>query len=108
MTIVPLGRITVTTAGTRVPITSSTDKCAYIVACPVAANTGTVVVGDTTVVAATGVGVYAELLKPASGYSDRVTIPSGEPDAGNTIDPSTIYLDAATSGDKVLVYLVRN
>jgi hypothetical protein len=93
-----LPQVTVTTAGTAVPLTATTvSNCikAYISA--PASNTGNVWIGDSSVKASTGVGM--EIVK---GTTRELVSPTGD-----LLDLQTTYADAATSGDKVsITYLV--
>ena len=82
------GTKTVTTAGTRVALVAAQSIAEGVVIVARIANTGAVFVGDVTVASTTNEG-----LQPG----DQITIPG-------PINLETIYIDAATSGDKVDYY----
>ena len=83
--------VTVATAGTRVSL-GNVDKALKVYLSAPAANTGLIFVGDVTVAAANGLQLV-KALPPI-----EISAPSSE-----FIDLSTIYVDAATNGDKVTV-----
>lgn len=97
-------------AGTRVRLTSGqTDPtkaypCQAIRVEALVGNTGSVKVGDSTLVAATDVGVAANLLKcAATGPVSAVVFQAYGP---NPLSLADFYIDGATSGDKVYVSVV--
>lgn len=101
MNVVPLGRITVTSAGTPVRATATATPCFAVIFTPVAGNAGATHVGISTLVKSTGVGVIKTLLKPgATGVSDELRITAPE---GNLLNAADYYVDADTSADAVLV-----
>lgn len=82
----------VTTAGTRAALaTSATIKQIIITA--LSTNTGTIVVGGSTCVAAPGTQGSPTRRGTPLGIGDTVTI--------DITNPSLIYIDATTSGDGV-------
>lgn len=82
------GRKAVTTAGTRVPLSASAVPCCWIILTALSGNTGTVVVGSSTVVAslATRRGMPLDA-------SDSVNL--------SVTDLNAIYLDSAVDGEGV-------
>lgn len=92
--------VTVTTAGTPVPVLSSTDAQSNVVSCTIQAITNNIWVGDSTVKAATPIG---HKLASASSASLRL-----EADSKNILDLAKVFLDTDSSGSKANVtYLVR-
>jgi hypothetical protein len=87
-----VGRKTVTTAGTpeRIVASKNTYKVAAIIITALATNTGTVVIGDSTVIAAEGTRKGSPL---EAGQS--VAINASE------IDLYDIYIDATVSADGI-------
>jgi hypothetical protein len=81
--------VTITTAGTRVQLTSSVSHryCRSIYIEADDGNTGNIFVGDVTVSSTR----YAATLAAEQGFSITVE--------GEYLDARTIYLDAATNGD---------
>ena len=99
----PLGKLT-TTAGTRKAlVTYSANQQSYtrkVVVRALSTNTQAVTVGDSTVVASTGVGA-ADILAP--GTQTVIEVPPG----GNAnLDPGAIYFDVAVSAEGVVAYFV--
>lgn len=82
------GTATVSTAGTRVPLSSTSTMCSQVTITAHESNTGTVVVGSNTVVAAVngrrGTPLYS---------TQSVTL--------NINDLNKVYIDSTVSGDKV-------
>lgn len=104
MTAIPLGKISVPSAGTPVAITLTTAQaaqlstgglCAKVEFQPDTGNTGTVTVKQ-------GGVAIAPLPKPANGYVASWSTPECD---GNRINPLTFALDAATNGDGAFVTL---
>jgi hypothetical protein len=94
-----LADITVTTAATRVQVSSTaTPVMDVIFTCP-AANTGVIYVGDSSVSASRGIEV-------AKGTSISINQAFGR-SAGLEYKLSNFYVDAATNGDKVKVSYVK-
>ena len=84
------GTTTVTTAGTEVQISNTTNRVRKIQAKALAANSGITYLGVSDVSATNGYELSA---------GNTITLDFA--DAGGTIEFSTIYVDAATNGDKV-------
>lgn len=89
------GSKTVTTAGTRVTLTTAKTLAKNLYLKAPAANAGVVYIGDSSVTAANGYGLAAgetvslkDLFSPAEGEAA-------------VIDLLRVYADAATNGDKV-------
>ncbi len=103
-----IGTITCVAAATRTRLTSTQADPAKAYPCQswrveaVVGNTGAVSVGDSTVVASSGVGVAAVLLKCAATGPTSVVEQHAYSNP-NGLDLSAVYIDVATSGDKVLV-----
>lgn len=104
MALLALGKVAVTTAATRERLTKSQSvPTARLMATEVviqasAGNTGSVTVGDSTVVASTGVGAYIVLAKGESHKFGSIMAPAG-------VNAAEIWLDVATNGDSVVAYL---
>ncbi len=105
MTITPLGKIAVTTAGTPVRVTATATPCHAIIVSQIAASTGATHFGDSTLVASTLVGVIKTFLKPATGFgvADQMIITSP---GGNLLNAADYYVDAAVNGEGLLVSVV--
>ena len=88
--ILDAGTTTVTTGGTEVQISNTTNRVRKIHAKALAANSGITYFGVSDVSATNGYELSA-----------GNTIEISFADAGGTIEFSTIYVDAATDGDKV-------
>jgi carbohydrate-binding DOMON domain-containing protein len=82
------GRKTVTTAGTAVPLTTAVTQTLEVDVTALAANTGVVVVGASTVVASVSTqrGTY---LNP------------GDTKTFHNVDLSAVYVDSAVNGEGV-------
>lgn len=92
-----LPQVTVATSGTEQSLTASyiSNVEVVYVSAP-AANTGAIYIGDSDVAVGRGIEL-------AKGTSYTISAPKGE-----MIDIRSIYVDAATNGDKVNVtYLQR-
>ena len=91
-----LAQKTVTTAGTRVQITTTPllGVEAIYLSAP-AANTGIVFIGDSSVAAGRGVEI-------AKGTTFTILSPKGE-----MLALESLYVDAATSGDKLNITYVQ-
>ena len=101
--------LTVTTAGTRVQVTSDTEIRPHAVYFEtLSTNTGQIYIGDVTVSST----VYmARLTIPsaASAPSWQISSPAGAGHAGGTgIQLSNMYVDSSVSGEKVQVTYVYN
>ena len=101
--------VTVTTAGTRVQVTSDTSirpSAVYFEA--LSSNTGQIYIGDVTVSST----VYmARLTIPstASAPSWQIVSPSSDHRSGGTgIQLSNLYVDSSVNGEKVQVTYVYN
>ena len=88
--ILDAGTTTVTTAGTEVQISNTTNRVRKIQAKALAANSGITYLGVSDVSATNGYELSA---------GNTITLDFA--DAGGTIEFSTIYVDVATNGDKV-------
>ena len=84
------GTTTVTTAGTEVQISNTTNRVRKIQAKALAANSGITYFGVSDVTATNGYELSA---------GNTITLDFA--DAGGTVPFSTFYVDAATNGDKV-------
>ena len=84
------GTTTVTTAGTEVQISNTTNRVRKIQAKALAANSGITYLGVSDVSATNGYELSA---------GNTITLDFA--DAGGTVPFSTFYVDAATNGDKV-------
>lgn len=92
--------VTVATHGTAVPILGATDQQSNIVGCLVQAQTGTIYVGDSTVLNSTPVGH-----KLVAATNDSLSLTT---DYHNVIDLAKVYLDADADGRKANVtYWIR-
>jgi hypothetical protein len=101
MTISPLGKITVTTAGTPVQITATPTACYGFIVSPDIANAGATHFGVAGLVKATRAGVIRTFLKPAAtGEGDYIRITSP---GGNILNLADYWIDAETSADAMLV-----
>ena len=101
MTITPLGKITVTTAGTPVRVTATPTPCYGLIVEPDTANAGVSYFGVSGLVKATRVGVIRSFVKPAAtGVTDFLQV--NAPD-GNQLNAADFWVDAETSADAVLV-----
>ena len=88
--ILDAGTTTVTTGGTEVQISNTTNRVRWIRAKALAANSGIAYLGVSDVSATNGYELSA---------GNTIEISFAE--LGGTIAFSTIYVDAATDGDKV-------
>ena len=97
------GKVTVSTAGTPIRVTTNestpTDRVGVqsLTVQALAGNTGTnIYVGSSTMNKSTLAGVYLIVAKGATGVSVINLAPAG-------INANEVYLDADTSGDSALV-----
>jgi hypothetical protein len=81
MTIIPFGKITVTTAGTPVQLSATSRPVSAVVFCTVA-GAGKMFIGVAGMVASTGAGVLSELNETVAGLPDRFTV--GDPEGADT------------------------
>ncbi|CAB4130739.1 hypothetical protein UFOVP130_30 [uncultured Caudovirales phage] len=107
MNAIALGKVTVTTAGTPVPITAAmitaaggqlppNGGCCRIEAWAVPGSTGVVFVKTVQ-----GNKVVMALPVPASGFAENWV--AEDPEGGNTIYPAAFQLDAASNNDGAYV-----
>ena len=90
------GSATVSSAGTPVPLSTTSVKCNWISIQPLAANTGAVYLGASTVTSTRGIS----LLVGDFGIAYPMLAFAG-------YDLSTIYIDGATNGNGVqFIYTV--
>ena len=95
--------ITVTTAGTPVPLLTSAQDQTAIIGVIIQAQTNVIYVGDSTVLASTTTG---HKLTAGTAGADTLAFPNGGD--GNLVDLAKIYLDATVNGSKAnLTYLQR-
>lgn len=85
---------TVTTAGTRVALSTVDLWARGLILLPPAANSGVTYFGDVTVAAASG-------LSMAAGIQVKALEALGLKDDIGAVNLKNCYVDAATSGDKV-------
>jgi len=83
-------RSTVTTAGTRVRLTSTSTPCSWVQVTALTSNTGQVNVGDVGVVAATG------------ATERGIPLLAGDSVKYPTNDASNIYIDSRVNGEGVI------
>lgn len=86
------GAKTVTTAGTRAALSTTPIWARSLRLSAPAGNTGVVYIGDVTVAAANGISIAAGSIV---SFSDLFGADN------TTVNLANIYVDAATSGDKV-------
>ena len=84
------GTTTVTTAGTEVQISNTTNKVRWIQVKALAANSGIAYLGVSDISATNGYELSA---------GNTIEVDFG--DQGGTVPFSTFYVDAATDGDKL-------
>ena len=98
---------TVATAGTKVQVTSANVYATSLYIEAAAGNTGAVYVGTSTVSSL----AYISALSPGNGINISIEsspVRASGPGGGPEINLSSIYLDAATSGNiAAFTYLVR-
>ena len=109
MGLVSLGKITVASAGTPVQFSSTVLNCNAVYISTITGQSGQqMYIGVKSFVKATLVGVLKILQKPIAStpvYLDNWVVQSNV--AAGPIDLSTLYVDADTTNDAVLVsYLV--
>lgn len=95
-----LADVTVTTAGTRVQISTADTPITSIILQAKTANSGVIIVGDSAVAA--GVGI--EL---APGASITITADLSGRQGGEEMILSDFWADSATNGNKVKVAYVK-
>lgn len=87
---------TVSTAGVRVALTSTSTPCASFTVKALRANTGYIYIGDSTVSSSTCDGLAANESLPAAA----------DPDQTRGFDLSLVYIDASVSSEGVCVKYV--
>jgi hypothetical protein len=101
MQVTSLGKIAVATPGTAVQVSADTNlRVARIRFQAKSSETGKLYVGTSLLVAATGVGVIAEL-RPAAGVDLSFEI--SDSIGGASIYPSQYWIDAQTATEGVIV-----
>lgn len=96
-----LGKVTVTTAGTPVRITSSRTPCHALLVQQLPANTGRIIVGTSVMNSTTYAGCLAILAIPTTNGIPAVNAGlATEPDGLNAAD---YYLDSTVNGEGALV-----
>jgi hypothetical protein len=107
MTVLPLGKIAVTTAGTPVPVTATKTLCNQIVVSVLAANTGKTYFGTAALVKSTFVGVVVQfLIPPATGAAATFILRPEE--GGNQLNAADFWVDADVNGEGLLVTAVQS
>jgi hypothetical protein len=100
MTAIPLGRVNVSAAGTPVQLAAARTPCQHIRAQVIAGLTGKMYLGNATLNSASLAGVIKEFWpNPAGGVSDSLDITAD----GNQLDLSQYWIDAAVSGEGLLI-----
>ena len=101
-----ISTVTVTTAGTRVRNTATSNYATAVYVEALKTNTGVIYVGGSSV----GSASYATALAPGQGWGVSVD-GKGRPSSttgGSEIQLSSIYFDSSVSGEKVQVtYFTR-
>lgn len=93
---VSVAQITVTTAGTSKPLSTTSLAAMEIYVSAPSGNTGSVFVGDSTVSSTRGIEI-------PKGTTQKLCI-----EMGRNMDLKDWYVDAATSGDKLNVVFIKN
>ena len=109
----PLGKVAVSTAGTRVPLSSllpanfpADHKCSRIIVSQIVGTTGAVVFGNAAVVAATLVGAIKQFAPAAaSGVTDTYIHSDGGVD-GNPLKVDDYAIDVAVNAEGPIVSIV--
>lgn len=99
-----LGKVVVTTAGTRKQISTSVIFAHTVFVQQFPGNTGKIYLGDVTVVGSTGVGVTAILPIPTANSLGSFTL--SWPDPHFQFDLSQLYLDSEVNGEGAIVSYV--
>lgn len=100
-----LGKVVVTTAGTRKQVLTSSTPAQIIQVQQFPGNTGKIYIGTSLLVASTGVGLYYVL--PIPTVSNLAAWLLQWPDAHAMFDLSDLYLDAEVSGEGAIVSYVN-
>lgn len=92
---------TVTTAGTRVALSSTDLKVSAVLVQALSTNTGFIHVGDVTVLASTLLGVRLGI--PSSGSTPASVTFSSAHFGGNDVNLADFYIDSTVNGEGVSV-----
>ncbi len=102
MTIQPLGKITVTTPGTPVRVTSQTGlRASRMLFATDPSDTGAIYLGVAGMVKATRAGVIRVFTAPGTGPQDGLVLQTDR----QTVNPGDYYIDADNAGQGLLVTL---
>jgi hypothetical protein len=101
MAVKSLGKITVTTGGTPVQVSTTRVGANSIMFQQIPGNTGKMYIGDSTLVKATLVGVHAVLPIPTTNILPSYTATIVEAPAG--LNAAEFWVDAEVNGEGVLV-----
>ncbi len=101
MAVTPLGKVTVTTAGTPVRVTSTRTGAQAILVQAVSTNTGKIYVGNSSLNKSTLAGVYFVI--PAASASDIPSFEFSIPLSPAGLNAADIYLDADNNGEAAIV-----
>lgn len=94
--------VTVTTAGTRVPLSGTSLKVSYLLIQKHESNTGVIYIGDSTVASSNGIVIGSSLPSLVMSADDT------EADEDKAyFDLSEIYIDASVNGDKVRIAYIE-
>jgi hypothetical protein len=97
------GKVIVPVAGTPVQIAASAAPVRSLRFSVVAGNTGRIFLGCSGLNASTGAGLIKEFAaNPTGGVDDTLTLPSLERE---TYNPTDYWIDAAVSGEGLIVSL---
>lgn len=97
------GKVTVPVAGTPVQLAAIAAPVRSIRFSAIAGNTGRVYLGCSGLTASTGAGVIKEFApNPTGGVDDSFTLPVLERE---TYNPTDFWIDAAVSGEGLVVSL---
>lgn len=104
MIVKPLGKISVATAGNRVPVSSTPQMASRVHFQAMTGETGKVYIGDSTLNMTTFAGVI-HLFWPtgAGGGQPQAFDVVSDSDSGNSIDLSKLYIGAQIAGEGCLV-----
>jgi len=99
---VTMAPVTVTTAGTRVPLTGSSLKVSYLIIQKHETNADVIYIGDSSVDSSNGIVIGSSLPSLVMSADDT------EADEDKCyFDLSEIYIDAASNGDKVRIAYIK-
>jgi hypothetical protein len=90
-----LGTKSVTTAGVRVALSSTSVPCGQVIIQVKRANTGFIYVGDSSVSAT----LCFELSPPASSTAQLASVAASAQQGSNALNLANIYIDSSVSGD---------